>query len=383
MNSPYLAVAAAMLVTFVLGSVHAFSVFIAPLEALLRLPRAEISLIYSLALVALTVSVLVGYRIYHRLAPASLVLLTCLAAAAGTALAALVPAWWALCVGYSLVFGLSNGIGYGYCLQLAGRVMPRRRGFAMGAVTATYAVGSVVFAKVFAWRIAAAGVDAALFAVAAALLAGGAAAALMLRASGASYGLPGAPNVADDSTAGSGVAIFWLAYLGAVFAGLMAIGHAAGIALSRDATPQLATGAAVAAGIGSALGGFVAGWMIGRWGSGRLLVGLPLLSAVALLAMAVHEDAFGTVMLLSLVGFAYGSLIAVYPVAIAERYRTQGPRVYGRVFTAWGCAGLAGPWSAGWIFDWRGGYETALLAAAGIALLSSLCARAIRPASNA
>ena len=383
MNSPYLAVAAAMLVTFVLGSVHAFSVFIAPLEALLRLPRAEISLIYSLALVALTVSVLVGYRIYHRLAPASLVLLTCLAAAAGTALAALVPAWWALCVGYSLVFGLSNGIGYGYCLQLAGRVMPLRRGFAMGAVTATYAVGSVVFAKVFAWRIAAAGVDAALFAVAAALLAGGAAAALMLRASGASYGLPGAPNVADDSTAGSGVAIFWLAYLGAVFAGLMAIGHAAGIALSRDATPQLATGAAVAAGIGSALGGFVAGWMIGRWGSGRLLVGLPLLSAVALLAMAVHEDAFGTVMLLSLVGFAYGSLIAVYPVAIAERYRTQGPRVYGRVFTAWGCAGLAGPWSAGWIFDWRGGYETALLAAAGIALLSSLCARAIRPASNA
>jgi OFA family oxalate/formate antiporter-like MFS transporter len=383
LNSPYLAVAAAMLVTFVLGSVHAFSVFIAPLEALLGLPRAEISLIYSLALVALTVSVLVGYRIYHRLAPASLVLLTCLAAAAGTALAALVPAWWALCVGYSLVFGLSNGIGYGYCLQLAGRVMPRRRGFAMGAVTATYAVGSVVFAKVFAWRIAAAGVDAALFAVAAALVAGGAAAALMLRASGASYGLPGAPNVADDSTAGSGVAIFWLAYLGAVFAGLMAIGHAAGIALSRDATPQLATGAAVAAGIGSALGGFVAGWMIGRWGSGRLLVGLPLLSAVALLAMAVHEDAFGTVMLLSLVGFAYGSLIAVYPVAIAERYRTQGPRVYGRVFTAWGCAGLAGPWSAGWIFDWRGGYETALLAAAGIALLSSLCARAIRPASNA
>ena len=372
-----------MLVTFVLGSVHAFSVFIAPLEALLRLPRAEISLVYSLALVALTVSVLVGYRIYHRLAPASLVLLTCLAAAAGTALAALVPAWWALCVGYSLVFGLSNGIGYGYCLQLAGRVMPRRRGFAMGAVTATYAVGSVVFAKVFAWRIAAAGVDAALLAVAAALLAGGAAAALMLRASRASYGLPAAPNAADDSAAGSGVAILWLAYLGAVFAGLMAIGHAAGIALSRDAAPQLATGAAVAAGIGSALGGFVAGWMISRWGSGRLLIGLPLLSAVALLAMAVHEDAFSTVMLLSLVGFAYGSLIAVYPVAIAERYRTQGPRVYGRVFTAWGCAGLAGPWSAGWIFDWRGGYETALLAAAGIALLSSLCAKAIRPASNA
>ena len=65
---------ASMLVTLVLGSVHAFSVFIAPLERLLLLPRSEVSLIYSLALVALTLAVLLGYRVYHLLAPAWLVL---------------------------------------------------------------------------------------------------------------------------------------------------------------------------------------------------------------------------------------------------------------------------------------------------------------------
>jgi len=373
-----------MLVTFVLGSVHAFSVFIAPLEALLQLPRANISLVYSLALVALTISVLLGYRVYHRLAPPGMVLLTCLCAATGTVLAALVPAVWALYAGYSLVFGFANGLGYGYSLQLAGRVMPRRRGFAMGAVTAAYAVGSVVFAQIFAWRIAADGVDAALLSLAIALLVCGGIAALMLRISGASYGRPALPL--DDglpATAISGIAVFWVAYLTAVFAGLMAIGHAAGIALARNASLEFATQAAVATGIGSALGGFLTGWMIERWNAGRLLVGLPLLSALALLAMSAWDDAGGTVLLLSLVGFAYGSLIAVYPVAIAERFEEQGPRAYGRVFTAWGFAGLAGPWSAGLIYDWQGAYEPALLAAAGIAILSSLCATAIRPASGA
>ena len=54
-----------MLVTFVLGSVHAFSVFVVSFEALLGLPRSEISLIYSLALVAITLSVLLGYRFYN------------------------------------------------------------------------------------------------------------------------------------------------------------------------------------------------------------------------------------------------------------------------------------------------------------------------------
>ena len=79
---------ASMLVTFVLGSVHAFSVFIVPLEGLLVLPRSEISLIYSFALVAITLSVLFGYLIYERLSAWLLVLLTCLLAATGLVLAA-------------------------------------------------------------------------------------------------------------------------------------------------------------------------------------------------------------------------------------------------------------------------------------------------------
>lgn len=375
MSKEKLTLLASMLVTFVLGSVHAFSVLLVPLELLLRLPRSEVSLIYSFALVALTLAVLIGYRVYGLLSSWLLVLCTCLAAAAGVTLASSSSNWWTLFAGYSLAFGFCNGIGYGYCLQLVGRVMPETRGVAMGAVTAAYAVGSIVFAKVFAWRIEIESVQSALITLAVCLLACGLLAALLLFAGNARFG--GSPANADRSDGlidRIKVVQFWLAYMASVFAGLMAIGHAAGIAFSRGADSALATLAAVTIGVGSALGGFLAGWLVDRWPVSRLLVGLPLLAACALLAISMSLDAVVVVALLSLVGFSYGSIIAVYPVAIANYFGARGPQAYGQVFTAWGFAGLVAPWSAGLIYDLRAGYEMAMVIAACIALLSAVAA---------
>jgi len=365
-----------MLVTFVLGSVHAFSVFLAPLELQLGLPRAQISLIYSLALVAITLSVTLGYRIYGLLPAAWLVLITGAVAAAGLALAAAASGWWTLCLGYSVGFGVSNGIGYGFCLQLAGRVMPARKGTAMGAVTAAYAVGSILFAQLIAWRIAAASVSAAFAAIAMAVLSCTLLAALVMHFNGASYG-ESKLSAADPGARLDRRSLwrYWFAYLSGVFAGLMAIGHAAGIALARGAGVELSTATAMTVGVGSALGGFVAGWMVDRWPLPRFLVGLPLLAAFALLGIgATDSGAVTTLALLGVVGFSYGSIIAIYPVAIAERFGRQGPRAYGRVFLAWGIAGLLAPWSAGYIFDRFGEYQPALLIAAAVALLSAVCA---------
>lgn len=51
-----------------------------------------------------------------------------------------------------------------------------------------------------------------------------------------------------------------------------------------------------------------------------------------------------------LVGFAYGGIIATYPAAIAILFPGEdGPLAYGRIFTAWGTAGLLAPWLAGQI----------------------------------
>ena len=83
-----------MLVTFVPGSVHAFSVFITSFENLPGMDRSEVSLIYSFALVSITISVLLGYRIYSLVAPWGLVAITLVVAAAGVLVAANASDWW-------------------------------------------------------------------------------------------------------------------------------------------------------------------------------------------------------------------------------------------------------------------------------------------------
>lgn len=379
MNRPARILLASMLVTLVLGSVHAFSVLLAPLELQLDLPRSEISLIYSFALVAITLSVTLGYRIYGLLPPAWLVAITGSVAALGLLLAALADSWWGLFAGYSLGFGISNGIGYGFCLQLAGRVMPARKGVAMGAVTAAYAVGSILFAQLIAWRIVSDSVAAAFILVAVAVLLCTLVAALIMQANAASYADTGAtaPALREQLDSRS-LWQFWFAYLTAVFAGLMAIGHAAAIALARGADVGLATATAMAVGVGSALGGFVAGWMVDRWPLARFLVGLPLLSAFALLLIGSTASVSVALVSLGMVGFSYGSIIAIYPVAIANQFGESGPQAYGRVFLAWGFAGLVAPWFAGFIFDRFADYQPALLIAAAVALLSAVCAAAFR-----
>jgi OFA family oxalate/formate antiporter-like MFS transporter len=79
------------------------------------------------------------------------------------------------------------------------------------------------------------------------------------------------------------------------------------------------------------------------------------------------------------VGGAYGAIIVAYPVAIVDGFGSaRSASVYGRVFTAWGVAGLSGPWLAGLLFDMSGGYDTAIQMAIGIALLSVLIAFKLR-----
>ncbi len=369
----YLILIASMLVTFVLGSVHAFSVFIVPLEGLMSLPRSEVSLIYSFALVAITLSVLFGYLIYARLPAWLLVLFTCLLAVTGLLLAARAQNWWPLFLGYSLLFGGANGIGYGFTLQLAARELPEHKGFAMGAVTAAYAVGSIVFANIFATQIETVSVAAAFMALAMGLAVCGFISAITLYITGASYTIGDASN---DETTGQldkhRLSIFWLAYMLSVFAGLMAIGHAASIALSKGATNEMSVWCAMVIGIGSAVAGFLAGWLVDKWPVARFLVALPLMSAVSLFTLAYSQTALLVMVLLGLIGFCYGAVIAIYPVAIADEFGDLGPKAYGRVFTAWGFAGLVAPWSAGYIYDLKLDYQLALIVAAVTALLSAL-----------
>lgn len=379
--------AAASLVAAVLGSIHAFSVFIAPLEATFGAPRSAVSLTYSLALVALTCAVLLGPRIFARWSAARVMLLACGMAALGAALAAMAGSLPMIWLGYSLVFGAANGLGYGFGLQIAAQVNPGREGLAMGVVTAAYAFGSVFSPALFDQAVSMGGFDLAMWALGAVLIVVGLLSAGLMRMARARF-------LDFAVTAGSAPApaptqsqvLLWLGYFGGVLAGLMVIGHAAGIAASLRPGMAAWVAPAVIAGC-NLLGSLVAGRLADRVSLGVLLGSLAALTALALLGVAGFGRSGGLLIGFGIIGFAYGGTIAAYPAAIAKLFGMQASaRVYGRIFTAWGTAGLLGPWFAGRLFDLGGDYRVALLTAAAVALGSvmaiALLFRQARPVAG-
>ena len=371
---PYLTLLAGILVTGSLGSVHAFSVFIGPLEATLGAARSDISLIYAMALVFLTATVLLGHRLYGLLPPYAIASGACLLAALGLWQAATSDSLLGIGLGYSLLFGGANGIGYGFALQLVAQALPERRGFAMGTVTAVYALGAMAFAKVFDRLIDGSDIGPALSAMAVVMICAAILIAVLLWLARASY--TAAPAARSGAAAQRRrLALLWAGYgLGAA-AGLMAIGHATGIvAAAGGASSQLVVGAMLI-GLGNALGGFAAGWLADRWAVRRLLILLPLFSALVLFALTLGGGPATAIAGLCLIGFAYGAIIAAYPAAVAHYYGAlQAPKVYGRVFTAWGLAGLGAPWLAGALYDASGNYSLALGLAGLAGLTAAACA---------
>lgn len=360
---------AASLVSTVLGSIHAFSVFIRPLEVEFSSSRSAVSLTYSLALVALTLTVLLGPRFYGRWSPAVFMLTVCLIAAIGALLAGVADSLPSVWLGYSLVFGAANGLGYGFGLQIAAQSNPGREGFAMGTVTAAYAFGSVFSPAFFGIAVEMSGFPAAMTGLSVALLAAGALSAALLRTVDFRY-------TESARRASSGPAPFrdeiflWLGYFGGVMAGLMVIGHAAGISAAFDPGMAIWSAPAIIAACNLA-GSIIGGRLADRISLRLVLCSLALTTSVALAGIALFGANRGLIVGLGLVGFAYGGTIAAYPATISKLFgMQQSARVYGRVFTAWGCAGLLGPWLAGTLFDWTGDYRPALYLAAVFGLFS-------------
>jgi len=346
-------------------------VFLVPLETQFDEPRSTVALTYSLALVALTVSVLFGPRFFGRWSAATILLTACALAAGGTLLAGAAGSLPIVWLGYSLIFGAANGLGYGFGLQIAAQANPGSEGSAMGIVTASYALGAVLSPGLFAIAIEAQGFASAMMALAVALIGSGLISAALMRTVNARFELP-EHSVTQMTVPLRSQQLLWLGYFGGVLAGLMVIGHAAGIvaSLRPGLTPWIAPVVIASCNL---VGSLAAGRLTDKFPPGALLASLSLLTFVALVSSVIFGRTFGVMISFGVVGFAYGGTIAAYPAAIAKLFGMRNSaRIYGRVFTAWGCAGLVGPWFAGFLFDWSGDYRLAIIAAAAFAVISTI-----------
>ena len=287
-RSSLLIVGACLAVSLVLGSVHAFSVFVPSWQQLPGADRGSLSLIYSIALVSLTFVVLVSHRIFVRLSPGIIFTIVGFVSAGGLFLSAKSSSLNSLYLFYGVLFGASNRLGYGYTLQLAGQVVKEHQGLAMALVTANYAVGATLAPVLLVWLIGRGGNSQALTTAALIIFFVCMVAAVLVKLCRAEY-----TGTEQNTQAKLTVherrlrLMLWFGYGTAVTAVLMIIGHAFGVAIWMNIPAQLASLAPALVALGNMLGGFSAGFIVQRYSNKRLLQVLPALSSVGLVLLLI------------------------------------------------------------------------------------------------
>jgi OFA family oxalate/formate antiporter-like MFS transporter len=144
-----LALIACLLITFCMGTIHAFSTLIQNIEIQTSVGRMASSFVYSIALVNVTLAVFFGHILYRKLSPNLLISLIAILPLIGLFFSSL-QSWLGWVIGYGFLFGLSSGLGYGLSLFIVSSITERDKlGYALGLVTASYAFGAVAFSMAY------------------------------------------------------------------------------------------------------------------------------------------------------------------------------------------------------------------------------------------
>jgi MFS transporter, OFA family, oxalate/formate antiporter len=359
------------LVNLCLGSLFSWSLFVGPLAGTFDRSAAAVSSVFSVAVVVFATVVLAGGRVVDRWPPRWIVLGAAVVGTVGLVVTARAASLIWVVVGYGVLFGIANGLGYAAAVAVAGKGFGERRGFALGVVVGAYAAGPLVASPVITvvltrsdWRttflVLAAGICVALV-IGGLLLGRG-----VDDRGGEDPGPP--PGVRDRPLLlrPRGFTL-WLAFLLGTLPALLVVAHAASIADAGGLSATAVSAAVAVLGAGNLTGRAGGGWLSDRIGR---LPGLRTATAglaVACVVLSLVAATAPVLVLMVLVGVGYGTQSSLIPALTADLFGTDhfGAN-YGRMFTGWGVAGLVGPQLGAWLGD-GGDFSAALWVGSGSA----------------
>ena len=125
--------------------------------------------------------------------------------------------------------------------------------------------------------------------------------------------------------------------------------------------------------LGSGIAGIFAGWLVDRFGCKRPLLAILMINALAILALSIMTNINLLLILLVLIASLYGAVIAIFPTLVSHIVGNNLSAVaYGKVFTAWGTAGLISPSLAGWLFEKNNNYDASIILTLTISIVAIL-----------
>lgn len=369
------AIAAATLMNLPFGTVYAFSVFLKPIEALLQIGRAQMSLVFSIAAIFLTIGMLIAPRLYRRFSPTTLVLLSGAFGALGLLLAASAQGIVQLAIGYGAVFGLGGGVGFILVQQGVNQTVTKMSGLINGYVVSLFPLGAMLAVPLFGWTIERYGIRATFVGLAITVVAATALCAWLFRLAEIRMADSSAPTISSEARHWPIFARLFAVFFLAAAAGLMVMSQAAGIMAAYGGKTLLALGATTFITGIIAAARITGGWLVDRFPMPRVAMAAHACSLAGAILLTLWPGPWVAVPALSMIGIGYGFISGSTAGAIAQYWHKNAfGRVAGQLYVAWCLAAISLPVLAGWLFDQTQGYRAAVMIAAAGNVLGMLLA---------
>ena len=385
-----------LMMNIALGTLYAWSIFVAPLEKEFGWKRAQTSAVFGIAVVVFALSFIVAGRLQDKFGPFWISLTGGILVSLGFFLCSYTHSLMWLYICFGVIGGLGNGFGYATPIPVMAKWFPDKRGLAVGLAVGGYGAGSALFGPLANLHlIPTYGVHTTFQILGSIFLVMTVIGAFLLKNPPAGYRpagwTPSAPTAKSgattkDFTPGEVLRtptfyFMWIAYALGTLAGLMVISQLVPFAKSVGIPgAALVTLSLVVGAVGNASGRILSGWMSDTMG--RLNV-LRTMIAISMIAMPILYLVGSNVTLLYIVVFVvywcYGTQLSVNAATTADFFGTKNAGInYGMLFTAWGVAGYFGAKIGGTMYDKYHNYQMAFYTAgvlAAVALVAEMLAR--------
>ena len=393
-------VAGGLSMNLALGSLYAWSVFVAPLEAKFGWKRTDTSTAFTIAVVVFALGFILAGRLQDWYGPFWVSVAGGVLVSVGFFMCSYTQSLTWLYFWFGVVVGAGNGFGYATPIPVMAKWFPDHRGLAVGLAVAGYGGGSALFGPLCtAYLIPQYGLPATFRILGAVFFVMTMTGAWLLKNPPAGY----RPEAWEPSESAASTAsardftpaeilrtptfyLLWVAYALGASSGLMVISQL--VPFTKEvAAPAWAAGSALLVGAaGSVAGRTLSGWMsdaIGRLNVLRLMIGLSVVAMPTL--YAVGGSGPGLLALVFVVYWCFGAQLSVNASTAVDFWGTRNAGInYGLLYTAYGVAGVIGPRVGSSLFVATHSYRAAFSWAAALAAAALACnLLARRPAQRA
>ena len=384
-GSRWLVAVAGVAIQMMLGTVYAWSVFKNPLIKNHGWSAPQVGFTFTLTIFFLGFSAALGGRFVDKAGTKKVASIAAILFGLGTLLAGAADSIgniWLLWIGYGVIAGIGNGLGYVTPVAVLLRWFPDKKGFITGLAVMGFGLGAAVMGQIAPIMIKQIGIANTFYIAGAIFLAGLLIAAQKLVNPPADYTVAG--NGAKNSPVAISVDFKTARTMNQFYIlwGILFLNVTAGIAIVSNLSPmaqqQLSlSDPAIMAGRIVAVAALFNG--LGRlfWGAlsekiGRntafLLIFGTQIPLFLILPHVTSTAVFTTICCYILL--CYGGGFGTMPSFTAD---TFGPKyigsIYGPILFAWGVAGAVGPMLMEWVKKTSNSFAMALSIAAGILVL--------------